>query len=96
MIRLKITYNDLLIVSGGANGADSIAEFVASRFEIKTEIIKPDFSNGYDVRKYFERNDKIIDKCDKIIAFWDGFSRGTGYVINRCKLLDKDLEVIRY
>ena len=40
------------------------------------------------------RNDIIINEADKIIAFWNGKSTGTKYVINRAKKLNKPLEII--
>lgn len=85
---------NITIVTGGANGVDSIAEYIAKVNNIRTEIITPDFSIGYDVKQYFIRNDKIIDESDLIIAVWNGSSHGTRYVIQQCKNKNKKCEVI--
>lgn len=84
---------ELKIVSGGAKGVDTIAVYIAKKLNIDTEVIKPDFSNGYDVMQYHYRNDIIINMSDKIIAFWDGKSKGTKSVIDKCKVKGKQLEV---
>lgn len=39
------------------------------------------------------RNDLIIDYADEVIAFWDGKSRGTKYVIEKCKSKNKKVTV---
>lgn len=94
---LHDSYGDnLLIISGGAYGTDRLAVDMALANGIETKIIKPDFSNGYNVKQYFIRNDKIIQMSDMIIALWDKKSKGTKYVIDRCKSICKPIEVIEY
>jgi hypothetical protein len=36
----------------------------------------------------------LVDEADKIMAFWNGKSTGTKYVIDRAKKLGKPLEII--
>lgn len=40
-----------------------------------------------------KRNDKIIQSAEMVLAFWDGKSRGTAYVISKCKKLGIPCEV---
>lgn len=40
-------------------------------------IIRPDFSKGYDVKKYHERNKRIVEEADIVVMFWDKKSKGT-------------------
>src|SRR5271157_1375029 len=64
------------IISGGAEGADKIAEKFASRHNIPITIFKPDWKKlGRKAGPI--RNTKIIENSDIIIAFWDGKSTGT-------------------
>lgn len=85
---------DDIIVSGGANGVDSFAEEYADLKGLTKLIYKPDFSKGYDVKKYFERNKKIIETSDLIIAFWDKTSKGTKFGIEYAKSLNKDIVIV--
>lgn len=40
------------------------------------------------------RNKQIVDYADKMIAFWDGESRGTSYAINYAGEKGKQVNVI--
>ncbi|MDO1451324.1 DUF2493 domain-containing protein [Rhodocytophaga aerolata] len=73
-------YDLPLIISGGAKGADTLAEQYAKEKGIPTLIFKPDYEK-YGKRAPRLRNKEIIDACQRVIAFWDGKSRGTVYTI---------------
>lgn len=72
------------IVSGGARGIDSCARQYALGNGLKLTEFLPDY-NRYGRRAPLVRNDEIIAYADEVIAFWDGRSKGTKYVINHCK-----------
>ena len=40
-----------------------------------------------------KRNISIIENADVVLAFWDGKSRGTKFVIDRCRELGKKIKV---
>ena len=61
---LKENRNQVL-VSGGANGVDKIAEDVADYFSIKTEIYKP---KKQETEYFRERNEKIAEVCDVLYS----------------------------
>lgn len=84
------------IISGGARGVDTIAIHFAKEMGFPTNYkdYLPDFAAGYDVGEYFARNDRLIDDAYKVIAFWDGKSRGTWYGIERCIKTGKNFEVV--
>ena len=64
------------VVSGAAKGADSLAKrWAYDRGAKLTEYI-PDWDR-LGKGAGFVRNQKIIDDCDEVLAFWDGTSRGT-------------------
>ena len=69
------------IVSGGAKGADSLAERYAAENDIDTTIFHPDWDK-HGRGAGFVRNVEIVDYCDKLFAFWDGESRGTKHSID--------------
>ena len=83
------------IVSGGAKGIDTIAKEYALRRGLKYTEFLPDYDT-YGRFAPLRRNDLIIDYADEIIAFWDGKSRGTKYVIDHAKKAGKRVCVVRF
>lgn len=81
------------IVSGGALGVDSIAEAWALDRGVPCEVIRPDYkSHGRGAPLI--RNEEIIDRSDSVLAFWDGKSRGTAFVIQSAQKKGKNVKVI--
>lgn len=86
---------EVTIISGGAHGVDKEAVRVAYLLQFKVHEFLPNMpKDGYDVREYHRRNDQILKAADKVIAFWDGESKGTGSVIEKALAMRKDVEVI--
>lgn len=81
------------IVSGGASGADCMAEYYANDFKIPVEIIYPDWKK-YGKAAGPIRNRQIVEMADYIVLFWDGISRGTKSTLDICKELKKDYRLI--
>jgi predicted Rossmann fold nucleotide-binding protein DprA/Smf involved in DNA uptake len=94
----RIYLDDLVIVSGGARGADKVAELEAIRLGVKTEIypVKSwyDADGKYNPAAGMIRNREIVNVCDKVIAFWDGKSHGTQGTINIANRQGKEVIVI--
>ena len=80
------------IVSGGARGIDSCAREYAKSNGIKLTEFLPDYKK-YKRGAPLKRNLEIIDYAETVIAFWDGKSKGTEYVIKSCKQLNKKIIV---
>jgi predicted Rossmann fold nucleotide-binding protein DprA/Smf involved in DNA uptake len=82
--RLNALFSSLgkpaLIISGGATGADSLAEQYAIRYGIPTKIHSPDWKR-FGKTAGFLRNQLIVRDSDIIITFWDGESKGTAHTI---------------
>jgi predicted Rossmann fold nucleotide-binding protein DprA/Smf involved in DNA uptake len=81
------------IVTGGANGVDSIAEYYARTHNIKVEIYYPVYQK-YGKRAPLIRNNEIVKKCDGVLAIWDGESNGTAYTIRKAKKEHKKVMVV--
>lgn len=77
------------IISGGARGADSLAELFAKNYDLPTTIIKPDW-NKFGKSAGMIRNGEIIKAADFVVAFWDGRSRGTKNSIDRALAAKKN------
>lgn len=73
------------IVSGGAAGIDTCAREYAQNNGIPIIEFLPDYAR-YGKRAPLVRNDELIQYSDCVLAFWDGRSRGTLYVIERCRM----------
>jgi len=84
--------NEIIIVSGGACGADKIGEQYAEE-------------NGFAVEKYPanwrkygrsagpRRNKQMAELCDYVICFWDEKSRGTKSMIDYAKMYNKPINI---
>lgn len=83
------------IVSGGAKGADTLAEKWADEYKIPKIIFVPDW-NKYGKKAGFLRNEKIIQNSEAVVAFWDGESKGTLHSINLSKKYGKPCLVINF
>ena len=80
------------IISGGAKGVDTCAKEYALSHNIKYTEFPPDY-NTYGKAAPLKRNDIIIEKSDIVFAFWDEKSRGTKYVIEKCKKIKHPIRV---
>lgn len=92
-----LTDNNILVnevISGGAKGADSIAEIFAKENNIPITIFKPDWSIGRHAGLL--RNSQIIDECDVVIALWDGKSNGTKDSIKKAEKSGKKVFIVNF
>ncbi len=80
------------IISGGSVGVDACAKNYAQNNRIKFTQLLPNFEL-YGRSAPLKRNDLLVDSADKVIAFWDGKSRGTKHVIDYAKKRGADLTV---
>ena len=86
---------ELILVSGGAVGADELAERYAKENNLQMIVFKPDWKK-YGKTAGFLRNLTIVEEADEVIAFWDGESRGTLDSINKAKKIKKPLLEVKY
>ena len=81
------------IVSGGAAGVDTCAAEYAKANGISLTEFLPQYDK-YGRGAPIVRNKQIVDYADKVIAFWDGSSRGTASVIKYARKTGKPCEII--
>ncbi len=81
------------IVSGGAKGVDTGAAEYAQNNNLKLTVFLPQYEK-YGRAAPIIRNREIVNHADKIIAFWNGKSKGTLSVINYAKKVEKECLVI--
>jgi GH18 family chitinase len=81
-----------LVVSGGAIGADTLAEKFAKEYSIEKKIFIPQWDT-YGKKAGFMRNIDIVKSSDIVFAFWDGQSKGTKSTITLASEYDKVVHV---
>lgn len=84
---------DIVIISGGTKGVDSIAKQYATACGYQYMEFKPDWQQ-FGLGAGLIRNTAIVEACDVLIAFWDEKSKGTQDAINKAKKLNKKLIVM--
>lgn len=100
-----------LIVSGAADGADTLGVTYAKKYGIPYKEFPADWDDltvepcvikkgkggkPYNALAGFNRNQSIVDNADFVIAFWDGKSKGTRDTIGRANKAKKDTLIIYY
>lgn len=80
----KFDWTTLEIIEGCCkNSADEVAENWAS--ENKIEVYHYPAKAG----SHLKRNIQMVDRCDAVLAFWDGYSYGTAHTIAQAILKGK-------
>ena len=76
--------NDVVIVSGGAKGADQLGIRFAGRHDLPVSVF-PALWGQYGKGAGMIRNKTMADNANHLIAFWDGVSAGTANMIEVAK-----------
>ena len=83
------------IISGGATGADALAERYAKENNLPLTIHLANWKE-YGKAAGPIRNKTIIEECEQLVAFWDGQSKGTNHTIKTAKAKGKPTKVVNY
>ena len=92
-------------MSGGAKGVDILGEKYAREENLSLKIFKPLWANlevsgaivkenrygKYNAKAGIDRNEKMGNYADALIAIWDGKSTGTQHMIKYMKKLGKEV-----
>ena len=92
---LRKVHDISTIVSGGAKGADSLAEQYAKDHNLEMIVYPADW-NTHGRKAGYIRNVEIWDGSDMGVAFWDGQSKGTAHSFEISKKQNKLLYVFNY
>ena len=81
------------IISGGANGIDTLAEIYADKHKISKHIIRPEYQK-YGNAAPIKRNHDMVDICDKVLVIWDGKSKGTESTVKYAIKCQKEIILV--
>ena len=82
------------IISGGAEGIDSLAEQYADRHRLSKYILRPRY-DLYGRAAPLKRNEQMVDMADAVLVIWDGRSKGTQHTIKYAEKANKPLSVVQ-
>lgn len=76
------------IISGGAEGADSLAQRFCKEFGLPILIFYPDWKT-YNKSAGMIRNSLIVNECEELVAFPVNNSKGTADSIRKAREVEK-------
>jgi hypothetical protein len=82
---------DVSLVTGSASCVDATVTRIARERGLPVRVIGASFEEATDTIVSTSRNQRLIDLCDVVVAFWDGVSPGTRRTVDRA--LDSRKEV---
>ena len=83
------------LVSGGAIGADAMADLWCKQNGYPTRPIQADW-NAHGSVAGFERNPRVIQAAHVVIAFWDMKSSGTMDALMLAQVLGKPVQIVPF
>lgn len=72
------------IISGGADGIDSLAEQYADLHRLSKYILRPRY-DLYGRSAPLKRNEEMVGMADAVLIIWDGCSKGAQYTLRYAK-----------
>ena len=94
-LRNKRKTHNVIIVSGGARGADSLGEKYSDEEGFDLEVYPAQWDK-YGKRAGFRRNEQMAEVADALIAVWDGKSHGTKHMIDIMNNKNLEVRVVKY
>lgn len=88
-------HQQLEIVCGGAKGADALGLLWAQQYDFLIRMFPAEWGD-YGNAAGPIRNGQMAQHADELVAFWDGYSRGTKNMIETMQKLDKPIHIVRY
>ena len=82
------------IISGGANGIDTLAERYADEHRMSKVIMRPQYDR-YKRAAPLKRNEQMVDLADEVLVIWDGKSKGTAHTIRYAEKQEKRVRVVK-
>lgn len=81
------------IITGSASGVDAAVTKAARESGIPVQVMPASFDELADPAKAAARNQRLVEACDVLVAFWDGTSKGTRTTLDRALDAGKEVHV---
>ena len=94
-LKEKAKDKNIVIISGGAKGADKAGEKYARDCGYDLEVYPANW-NKYGKSAGFRRNEQMAEAADAVIAFWNGESHGTKHMIDIANEKKLEIRVVNY
>lgn len=93
-------HKEVIIVSGGAKGADTFAEWYAKKRGYNLKVFPAQW-DIYGKSAGYKRNKQMHQFISQFenrgcVCFWDGSSRGTAHNFELCKTFGTPLRIVRF
>ena len=85
--------DNILVISGGARGADKLGERWAFERGWSIRVYHPDYKK-YGKEAPFVRNTEMADDGQALVAFWNGSSNGTKDMIKKARKAGLKVKII--
>ena len=72
---------------------DAAATKAARAKGIAVQVMPASFDEVADAGRAAARNQRLVDACDVLVAFWDGSSKGTRATVERAMDSGKEVHV---
>ena len=83
-----------LIITGGANGVDTLAEQYADAHKISKLVLRPQYGR-YGRGAPLKRNEAMVQIADAVLVIWDGTSKGTLHTVRFAEKSGKALTLVK-
>lgn len=81
------------IITGSASGVDAAVTKAAREAGMPVQVMAASFDELADAAKAAARNQRLVEACDALVAFWDGTSKGTRATVERALDAGKEVHV---
>ena len=81
------------VITGSASGVDAAATKAARHRGMAVQVMAASFDELSDAAKAAARNQRLVNACDVLVAFWDGSSEGTRATVERALDTGKEVHV---
>jgi hypothetical protein len=93
--RLLAERGNVVVVTGGATGAEALGERYAQERGLGVTQLLADWAR-YGRGAKVIRNTQLIEVADRAVFFWDGKNRGIAETIERAEAKGIPVEVVRF
>jgi hypothetical protein len=90
----KLPPVSIIIISGGARGADQLGERYAIDNQYRFVLYEADWDK-YGLGAGYRRNEQMAQNATHCVCFWDGKSRGTKHMMDLAQQYKLNLRVYR-